>query len=125
MCIKDQDSRFLWVNEQFVCLIGKTKQEIIGSIDTNEDRARDKEVMNRGKPALNIHETIDRVVSPGKPAVPVDITTQKGLLRKDGKIVGVTVCFALDSSDDNETFAFHSVEQMQDVEASAVGIGLS
>lgn len=122
MCIKDRESRFLWANENFVRLIGTTKQDVIGSIDTNEEhKAHDREVMNRGEPLLNFNESIDAVLRPGTPPVPVDITTQKGLLRKNGEIVGVTVCFALR----NKKQALECVKHMQDVEASAVGVGLS
>lgn len=80
--IKDRDSRFLWANENFVRLIGPNKQEVIGSIDTNEEhKAHNRGVMNGGEPQVNFNESIDAVLGPGTLAVPVDITTQKGLLK--------------------------------------------
>ena len=108
-------------------LIGKTKQEIIGLIDTNKDhKYHDRTVMDLGKPLLNFHENIDGVLMPGTPLVPVNTRTKKGLLRKDSKIVGVAVCFALDNAEDAEKLALDSVKHnVQDVEASAVGGGLS
>eukprot|EP00904_Undaria_pinnatifida_P003986 jgi/Undpi1/13589/HiC_scaffold_83.g14095.m1 len=126
MCINDRDSRFLWANENFVRLIGKTKQEIIGLVDTNKDhKDHDRTVMDLGKPLLNFHENIDVVLVPGTPVVPV-ITTKKRLLRKDSEIVGVAVCFALDNAEDAEKLALDSVKHnVQDVDASAVGAGLS
>lgn len=121
MCIKNR------VNDNFVCLIGKTKQEITGSIDTNEvHKAHDGEVMNNGRPLLNFHVSFDAVLELGSPARTVKITTQKGQLRQYGNIIGVTICFALlDNPKDVERPARDNVTYMQDMEASAVGIGLS
>lgn len=98
MCIKNRDSRFLWANENFVRLVGTTKTELIGTIDTRDGHKEDdQKVMKGGKPLLNLKEFID-VANPAGEWTKTAITTQKGLLRKGNKICGVTVCFSLDAA---------------------------
>lgn len=95
-CIKDRNSVFLWVNQNFADLVGSTKDQLIGSVDSRGAHvADDKKVMADGVPLLNLHESIP-VPSPSGP-VNVNIVTQKGLLRQrdTGDIIGITVCFAL------------------------------
>lgn len=95
--VKDANSVFLWVNQNFADLVGMSKSELIGHQDSRAEHvAHDKEVMASGKPLLNFHETI-AVPSKEGGMVNVDIVTQKGLLRALGskEIIGITVCFSL------------------------------
>lgn len=95
--VKDANSVFLWVNQNFADLVGMTKDELIGHQDSRAEHvAHDKEVMASGKPLLNFHETIEVPLKDGG-WVNVDIVTQKGLLRSldTGAIIGITVCFSL------------------------------
>lgn len=95
-CIKNHDSVFLWVNEKFARLVGSTQEALIGSRDSRAAHvAHDQAVMKSGQPLLNFHETID-VPVPGGGIRSLEITTQKGLLRKLGgqDIIGITVCFS-------------------------------
>ncbi|MCB2377339.1 cupin domain-containing protein [Hymenobacter sp. BT635] len=95
-CIKDRDSVFLWVNENFARLVGQRQQDIIGTRDSRAAHvAHDKEVMASGIPLLNFHETI-QVPTENGDLTDLEIVTQKGLLRKKGgtEIIGITVCFA-------------------------------
>ncbi|MFK4297172.1 PAS domain-containing protein [Arthrobacter sp. GAS37] len=95
--VKDANSVFLWVNQNFADLVGMSKSELIGHQDSRAEHvAHDKEVMASGKPLLNFHETI-AVPSKEGGMVNVDIVTQKGLLRSLGskEIIGITVCFSL------------------------------
>lgn len=95
-CIKDHNSVFLWVNENFANLVGQKKEDIIGTRDSREAHvAHDKQVMASGVPLLNFHETIQVPSSNGE-MVDLEIITQKGLLRKKGgtDIIGITVCFS-------------------------------
>ena len=95
--VKDANSVFLWVNQNFADLVGMGKDELIGHQDSRAEHvAHDKEVMASGKPLLNFHETIEVPLEDGQ-MVNVDIVTQKGLLRSldTGAIIGITVCFSL------------------------------
>jgi PAS domain-containing protein len=95
--VKDANSVFLWVNQNFADLVGMSKDELIGHQDSRAEHvAHDKEVMASGKPLLNFHETIEVPLKDGQ-MVNVDIVTQKGLLRSldTGAIIGITVCFSL------------------------------
>lgn len=95
-CIKNHESVFLWVNDNFAKLIGTTKEALIGTKDDHEEHVKhDQEVMKSGKPLLNFHETIAVPTEDGKMA-DLEIVTQKGLLRKKGgnEIIGITVCFS-------------------------------
>ncbi len=95
--VKDANSVFLWVNQNFADLVGMSKDELIGHQDSRAEHvAHDKEVMASGKPLLNFHETIEVPLKDGG-MVNVDIVTQKGLLRSldTGAIIGITVCFSL------------------------------
>ncbi|WP_426300280.1 PAS domain-containing protein [Arthrobacter sp. R-11] len=95
--VKDANSVFLWVNQNFADLVGMSKDELIGHQDSRAEHvAHDKEVMASGNPLLNFHETIEVPIKDGG-MVNVDIVTQKGLLRSldTGAIIGITVCFSL------------------------------
>ncbi|RSK43175.1 cupin domain-containing protein [Hymenobacter rigui] len=95
-CIKNHDSVFLWVNENFAQLVGQTPQQIIGTRDSRAAHvAHDQQVMASGVPLLNFHETI-QVPNPDGSYSDLEIVTQKGLLRKKGgtDIIGITVCFS-------------------------------
>lgn len=95
-CIKDRNSVFLWVSQNFADLVGQSKESLIGSADDRAAHvAHDKAVMASGQPLLNFHETID-VPAAGGGTTALEIVTQKGLLRKKGgtEIIGITVCFA-------------------------------
>ena len=95
-CIKDHDSVFLWVNENFARLVGQRQQDLIGTRDSRAAHvAHDQQVMASGVPLLNFHETIQVPTENGAMA-DMEIVTQKGLLRKKGgsEIIGITVCFA-------------------------------
>ena len=95
-CIKNRDSVFLWVNENFAALFGKKPEDFIGKKDEQAAHvAHDKKVMESGEPLLNLHETILIPDENGKVNA-LEIVTQKGLLRKKGgtEIIGITVCFS-------------------------------
>jgi len=95
-CIKNHDSVFLWVNENFATLVGQKQEDIIGTRDSREAHVQhDKEVMASGIPLLNFHETIQVPTADGE-MKDLEIVTQKGLLRKKGgnEIIGITVCFS-------------------------------
>ena len=95
-CIKNRDSVFLWVNENFARLVGQRQQDIIGTRDSRAAHvAHDQQVMASGVPLLNFHETI-QVPGPDGTLSDLEIVTQKGLLRpKDSpEIIGITVCFS-------------------------------
>ncbi len=95
-CIKNQDSVFLWVNQNFADLVGQSKESLIGSRDDRAAHvAHDQQVMAAGVPLLNFHETIAVPTAEGGMA-DLEIVTQKGLLRKRGgsEIIGITVCFS-------------------------------
>ncbi|MDB5267919.1 MAG: hypothetical protein JWP58_959 [Hymenobacter sp.] len=95
-CIKNNDSVFLWVNENFARLVGQRPQDLIGTRDSRAAHvAHDQQVMASGVPLLNFHETIQVPTENGAMA-DLEIVTQKGLLRKKGstEIIGITVCFA-------------------------------
>jgi uncharacterized protein len=95
-CIKDKNSVFLWVNENFAELVGTTKEALIGTQDSRAAHvAHDKQVIASGQPLLNFHETIDIPVAGGGTDA-LEIVTQKGLLRELGgsEIIGITVCFS-------------------------------
>ncbi|WP_348944839.1 cupin domain-containing protein [Chitinibacter sp. FCG-7] len=97
LCIKDHNSVFLWVNDNFANLVGMSKAQLIGHRDDRAEHvAHDQQVMVSGKPLLNFHETIDIPTGDGAMRS-VEIVTQKGLLRQPdtGEIIGITVCFAL------------------------------
>lgn len=97
LCIKDHNSVFLWVNDNFARLVGQTQDQLIGHRDSRAEHvAHDQQVMASGKPLLNFHETIPVPTADGGTRN-VDIVTQKGLLRERGgtKIIGITVCFSL------------------------------
>jgi|GEM_PF-282376 len=96
-CIKNEESVFLWVNENFAALFGKTPEDFIGKQDEQEAHVQhDKEVMANGVPLLNFNETILIPTEDGGVSE-LEIVTQKGLLRKKGgaEIIGITVCFSL------------------------------
>lgn len=95
-CIKNRDSVFLWVNENFAALFGKTPEDFIGKKDEQAAHVEhDKAVMESGVPLLNLHETILIPDENGEVSA-LEIVTQKGLLRKKGgdDIIGITVCFS-------------------------------
>ncbi len=97
LAIKDTNSVFIWVNENFAKLVCIPKEELIGHKDLQKAHvAKDKEVIASGVPLLNYNETII-VPAPGGGTKAVEIVTQKGLLRKSGtnEITGITVCFSL------------------------------
>lgn len=96
-CIKNRDSVFLWVNENFAALFGKTPEDFIGKKDDQAAHVEhDKEVMASGVPLLNLNETI-LIPNEDGSVNALEIVTQKGLLRKKGgdDIIGITVCFSL------------------------------
>jgi hypothetical protein len=104
-CIKDDQSVFLWVNDNFAKLIGKKKEELIGKRDSFVEHVKhDEEVRKSGKPLLNFHETIAIPTEDGG-TQNVEIVTQKGLLRKKGgtEIIGITVCFSLKNPETKST----------------------
>ena len=93
-CVKDRNSVFLWVSQNFADLVGMSKEALIGSADTRAAHvAHDKEVLASGRPIFNLHETID-VPTPDGQTTSLEIVTQKGLLRQEGgtEIIGITVC---------------------------------
>lgn len=95
--VKDVNSVILWVNQNFADLVGMTKEQLIGSVDSRAAHvAHDKAVIASGKPLLNFHEVI-AVPTKDDGMVNVEIVTQKGLLRALGteEIIGITVCFSL------------------------------
>jgi uncharacterized protein len=95
-CVKDYNSVFLWVSQNFADLVGQSKESLIGSADSRAAHvAHDKAVMASGQPLLNFHETIDIPTADGGTTA-LEIVTQKGLLRKKGgtEIIGITVCFS-------------------------------
>jgi hypothetical protein len=95
MCIKSRDSVFLWCNTNFATLVGSTPEKIIGTRDSRMEHVEyDEKVIAAGKPIYNLHETID-VPMPDGTMKPLNIVTQKGLLRKQGsnEIIGITVNF--------------------------------
>jgi PAS domain-containing protein len=95
--VKDIDSVILWVNQRFADLVGATKEQLIGSVDSRAAHvAHDKAVIASGKPLLNFHEVIAVLTQQGG-MVNVEIVTQKGLLRAldSQEIIGITVCFSL------------------------------
>lgn len=95
-CIKNQDSVFLWVNDNFARLVGQRPEDIIGTTDSRAAHvAHDKQVMASGVPLLNFHETIQVPTVDGE-LVDLEIITQKGLLRRPdtSEIIGITVCFS-------------------------------
>jgi len=95
-CIKNRDSVFLWVNENFATLVGQKQEDIIGTKDSRAAHvAHDKQVMASGVPLLNFHETI-QVPTPDGGMTDLEIVTQKGLLHQKGgtEIIGITVCFS-------------------------------
>nr|WP_294934762.1 cupin domain-containing protein [uncultured Flavobacterium sp.] len=103
-CIKNHDSVFLWVNDNFAKLVGQKKEDIIGTRDSRAAHvAHDKQVMASGVPLLNFHETIQVPTSNGE-MTDLEIVTQKGLLRKKGgnEIIGITVCFSKRFPDANK-----------------------
>ncbi|PKF80439.1 hypothetical protein CW749_05820 [Vibrio sp. vnigr-6D03] len=96
--IKNTDSVFIWVNQNFSDLIGVPKSDLIGQKDQFAAHvAHDKLVIASGKPILNLHETIPVPDgSGGHKDEP--IVTQKGLWRDTKNpdlIKGITVCFSL------------------------------
>lgn len=94
--IKDRNSVFLWVNQNFASLLDLRPEDLIGEEDDQKAHvAHDKLVMRIGRPLLNLHETI--LIPDGKSGTKaVEIVTQKGLLRdENGKISGITVNFSL------------------------------
>ncbi len=95
-CVKDRESVFVWVNQNFADLVGMSKDELIGHVDSRGAHVDDdRRVIANGKPMLNLHESIPAVTSDGS-MMNVNIVTQKGLLRNEaGEITGITVCFAL------------------------------
>lgn len=95
-CIKNEESVFLWVNDNFAQLFGKTPEYFIGRKDDQAAHvAHDKEVMASGEPLLNLHETIE-IPDGNDGTMLLEIVTQKGLLRqkKSNEIIGITVCFS-------------------------------
>ncbi|MCH9633853.1 MAG: hypothetical protein S4CHLAM7_05870 [Chlamydiae bacterium] len=90
ICWKDEYSRFLGCNNAFAALLGKSKHEIIGSIDTIEKHVLDdKEVRDTGKAMMDMIETI-----PDKTGQQIQIKTNKAaLLNKEGEICGTVVVF--------------------------------
>jgi predicted cupin superfamily sugar epimerase len=103
-CIKNHDSVFLWVNENFANLVGQKQEDIIGTRDSRAAHvAHDKQVMASGIPLLNFHETIQVPEKDGSMS-DLEIVTQKGLLRKKGgtEIIGITVCFSKRFPDANK-----------------------
>ncbi len=95
LCIKDKNSVFLWVNDNFAALFGKKPEDFIGNKDTQAPHVQhDIEVMESGVPLLNFNETIQIPDKKGGYDY-LEIVTQKGLLRKkNGSIIGITVCFS-------------------------------
>jgi hypothetical protein len=95
-CIKDRNSVFLWVSQNFADLVGQSKQSLIGSVDSRPAHvAHDREVIAGGRPLLNFRETIDVPTADGQ-SESLEILTQNGLVRALGgtEIIGITVCFA-------------------------------
>jgi PAS domain-containing protein len=95
--VKNRDSVFMWVNQNFADLVGMSKDQLIGHRDSRAAHVEhDQQVMASGKPLLNFHETIAVPTKSGG-MVNVDIVTQKGLLRAldTREIIGITVCFSL------------------------------
>ena len=104
--IKDKNSVFLWVNDNFARLVGRKKEDLIGQKDDQEAHvAHDREVMESGIPLLNFNETIIVPTSSGDKKE-IEIVTQKGLLRKKGgdEIIGITVCFSLKYPEKNADY---------------------
>lgn len=94
-CIKDEQSKFVFCNDNFANLVGSKIEEIIDSIDNREEHvADDKKVRESGIPLLNHREIIE--LNNGEIKQP--ILTQKGLWRDEdnfNKIIGTTVNFVL------------------------------
>ncbi len=80
LCIKDHNSTFLWVNDNFAKLVGSTKADLIGKRDDRAEHvAHDVAVMKDGMPLLNFHETIPVPIPGTNQTRNVDIITQKGI----------------------------------------------
>lgn len=97
LCLKDRDSVFLWVNQNFAELVGMTRDQLIGQRDSRAEHVKhDQAVLHSGVPLLNFHETIAVPAADGQ-MLNIAIVTQKGLLRAKGgtEIVGITVNFSL------------------------------
>jgi len=99
LCIKDRESRYLWVNEKFANLVGEKADNLIGKRDTHEEHVKgDQEVLKTGKPLLNMNETIDVPSGSGTCMKTINIVTQKGLVRNKlnpNEIIGISVCFSI------------------------------
>eukprot|EP01033_Poteriospumella_lacustris_P012035 gene12035-8594_t len=95
LCIKNNNSEFLWVNDNFAKLVGSTKEALIGTRDSRAEHvAADQRTLQSGVPLLNYHETIQVPTADGS-MEDIEIVTQKGLLREKGgsRIIGITVAF--------------------------------
>lgn len=96
-CVKDDQSRFVYCNENFAQLVGSTVQNIVGTVDDRAEHVKDDaEVRASGIPLLNHREVIELPDGKQQP-----ILTQKGLWRSasnPSQILGTTVNFSLQKS---------------------------
>ncbi|MCH9631485.1 MAG: hypothetical protein S4CHLAM37_15080 [Chlamydiia bacterium] len=91
ICWKDENSAFRGFNDNFLKLVGRKREELIGVVDpfSEEHIKCDAEVRKTKKPKLHMVETI-----PSKKGKPLYILTNKGVWEDpDGKVIGTAVCF--------------------------------
>ena len=98
LILKDVQSHYLWVNENFANLVGVPADKLIGTLDTHRQKVEDDvKVLKTGIPQLNYEESITVPDSNGGTRV-IRIRTQKGLIRNPSnpnEFQGITVCFSL------------------------------
>ncbi|PCI93460.1 hypothetical protein COB11_05290 [Candidatus Aerophobetes bacterium] len=91
ICWKDSNSAFRGFNENFLKLVGKSREELIGVQDPfSENHIKcDAEIRKTKKPKLHMVEKI-----PSKKGKPLYILTNKGVWKDpEGRVIGTAVCF--------------------------------